>query len=77
MVTPVDGDSSVRAHNGTGDTTGTFRGSFFDYFGRGITILIDVGCYSDDLLGADRDAEIATFTPFGIDDNIICFNLLR
>jgi hypothetical protein len=71
MVTPVGGDSGIRAHNSTGDTTGTFRGAFFDYFSRGITTLIDVSCYPDHLLGADRNAEIATLTPFGIDDNII------
>ncbi len=70
MVMPVNGNSGIRAHYDAKDAAGTFFGFFFYNFGRGITILVNVSRYTDDFLGADRDAKIATLTPFGINDNI-------
>ena len=67
----VHGYSGIRAHHSAGYTTCTFEGLVFNYFGRGITVLVDLSRHPNDFFGTDRNTKITTLTLFGIYDDIV------
>ena len=65
------GNGDVRAHEGADAAAGAFLGFPFIDLGRRITHAVDVGGGLEDFFGAEGDTEMAAFTPFAVNDDIV------
>jgi len=64
------GNGDVRTHQGADAAAGAIPGFLFIDFGRRITHAVDARCRPQNPFGAEGDAEVATFAPFRIYDDI-------
>ena len=73
FIKAVYSNGDVRTHNSANTAAGAFISFLFIDLGRDISHAVDMGSGSENFFGAEGNAEMATFTPFGVYHDIAGF----